>query len=126
MTDYLRLKGAGEVWTSPPIYTHPQGYKMCLEVDANGDGSGEGTHVSVFICIMKGKHDDQLQWPFEGDIIIEPLNWREDKGHHENLVSLKYWTSTGLGLGCPQFISHSFLSYNPTTNIEYLQDDCLL
>ena len=31
----------------------------------------------------------------------------------------------GVGFGNPKFISHADLSYNPTTNTEYLQDDCL-
>ena len=30
-----------------------------------------------------------------------------------------------VGWGNPQFIPHSSLSYNRTTNIEYLHDDCL-
>ena len=32
---------------------------------------------------MKGQHDDHLQWPFTGTIIIELLNWLEDKGHYK-------------------------------------------
>ena len=28
--------------------------------------------------IMKGQHDDRLQWPFTGTIIIELLNWLQD------------------------------------------------
>ena len=39
---------------------------MCLGVDANGDGDGAGTHVSVFVTIMRGEHDDKLTWPFRG------------------------------------------------------------
>ena len=29
---------------------------------------------------MKGQHDDRLQWPFTGTIIIELLNWLLGQG----------------------------------------------
>ena len=84
---------------------------------------------------MRGEHDDQLQWPFEGGVIVELLNWRDDKGHCEKILDLNQGTDkeicacvikreTGIWWGYPYFISHSSLSYNPTTNSEYLQDDC--
>ena len=41
-------------WYSDPVYSHFGGYKMCLKVDANGYGLGEGSHVSVFINLMRG------------------------------------------------------------------------
>ena len=34
-------------------------------------------HVSVFVTVMKGEHDDQLKWPFKGKIFVEMVNWRE-------------------------------------------------
>ena len=135
MTNYLQLKEADEEWISPPFFTHARGYKMCLKVVFNGYGSGKSTHVSVFVCLMKGKHDNQLQWPFEGDVIIELPNWREDKGHYEKTICFNRATNefcaritetnTGHDIGFDRFISHSSLSYNPTINTEYLQDDCL-
>ena len=88
VTDFSKHKQFNNERYSPPFYTHPQGYKMCLEVHANGEGSGEGTHFSVFAYLMKGEHDDQLQWPFEGNFIIELLNWREDKGHHKMTLTI--------------------------------------
>ena len=27
-----------------PFYTHPGGYRICLSVNARGDGIGRGTH----------------------------------------------------------------------------------
>ena len=32
---------------------------------------------------MKGEHDEHLNCPFKGKIVVEMVNWREDKGHHE-------------------------------------------
>ena len=36
MTNFARDKMHSDHWYSPPFYTHPHGYKMCLRVDANG------------------------------------------------------------------------------------------
>ena len=133
-TEFSEYKKSFEVYYSQPFYTHPQGYKFCLQINANGDGEGFRTHVSVYATLMRGEHDQHLQWPFTGEFIIEVLNWREDKGHHWMTLSIisdygfvrvtgqqKY----GQSRGWHKFISHSSLPYNSTTNTEYLQDDCL-
>ena len=49
------------------FYTHQPGYNMCLDIDANGDGRGKNTHISVYLFLMAGKYDDQLEWLFEGN-----------------------------------------------------------
>ena len=133
-TEFSERKQSFKTYYSQPFYTHPQGYKLCLQVKANGSGNGLDTHVSVFATLMKGEHDQHLQWPFTGKFIIEVLNWREDKEHHSMILPIisdygfirvtgqeKY----GRSRGYHQFISHSSLPYNPTTNTEYLRDDCL-
>ena len=108
---------------------------MCLEVYANADStSSKGTYISVFVRLLVGENDDQLQWPFVGDIDIMLLNWREDKGHYKKTLSIT--ASSGLvrvlegviGISCwgySQFVSHSSLHYDSTTNTEYLQEDSL-
>lgn len=30
----------------------------------NGDGTGKGTHLSLFFVVMKGDYDALLPWPF--------------------------------------------------------------
>ena len=37
------------VWYGDPFCTHNKGYKMCLCVDAAGDGDGKSTHLSVYL-----------------------------------------------------------------------------
>ena len=135
VTDFLQKKKANTIWYSPPFYTHPHGYKMCLQVYVNGRGDGKGTHLSVFVPLMKGEHDEHLEWPFEGEISYQLLNWRENKQHyketlHFNTKHIKHCARVTKedirhGRGHSQFISHSSLSYNSTSNTEYLQDDCL-
>ena len=59
---------------SPPFYTSPHGYRLCLRAYLNGDGSGKGTHVSLFVVIMKGEFDDLLSWPFRHRVTLSLLN----------------------------------------------------
>ena len=68
MTDFEQYKANGTSWYSPPVYTHHQGYKIHLNVDANGFNIGKGTHVTVWVYFMRGEFDDSLKWPFRGVI----------------------------------------------------------
>ena len=133
---YTKKKQENEDWYSPGFHTPPGGYKMRLCVSPNGDGDAEGTHVSCFICLMSGKHDDTLEWPFQGEVTIELLNQLEDKNHKK--CTLRYNESTpeeckqrvpkgedATGWGAIHFITHSELEYNPFINCQYLKDDSL-
>ena len=124
------------MWHSSPFYTHNRGYKIVLEVFPNGNLAGSGSHLSIAAQLMRGEYDDDLEWPFEGDIRIELLNWRADKNHHSHTIHFNRYTDpdsthssrvtdqeAGTGLGEPQFISHTDLA--STTNTEYLRDGYL-
>lgn len=71
MTGFEQHRKEDDKWYSPPFYTHPSGYKMCLEVYTNGWAEGKGTHISVYVHLMRGEFDDHLKWPFRGDIFIQ-------------------------------------------------------
>lgn len=87
MVNFEQHKKNNDHWVSPPFYTHAQGYKMCLRVAANGKGCGKETHISVEVCLMKGEFDDQLEWPFKGNIAIQLLNQQQsDDGHYTRTV----------------------------------------
>ena len=45
---------------SAPSYTSRFGYKLCLRLYMDGDGSGKGTHLSFFLMMMKGEYDALL------------------------------------------------------------------
>jgi TNF receptor-associated factor 4 len=77
----LRNTRETDVWFSPHFYTHPNGYKMCLGVVANGIDRDKGTHISVFVHMMQGEFDDDLKWPFRGKFTINMVNQEEDKNH---------------------------------------------
>ena len=103
---------------------------MCLCVGANGKGSGRGTHLSVFVHLMRGEFDDQLKWPFRGKIIVGLVNQEEDKDH---VVETVIFTSSipqefckrvvaegpGRGWGYQQFLP--IIELQP----KYLRNDCI-
>ena len=50
------------------FYTAKYGYKLCLRLYLNGDGTGKRTHLSLFIVIMRGEYDALLPWPFRNKV----------------------------------------------------------
>lgn len=91
MTDFEEYKKDNDMWWSSHFYTHPNGYKMCLRVHANGLGSSKDIHLSVFVCLMRGEFDDWLKWPFKGSVTIKLMNQEEDEDHI--VQTAKYYTS---------------------------------
>ncbi|XP_020846235.1 TNF receptor-associated factor 1 isoform X3 [Phascolarctos cinereus] len=59
---------------SPAFYTARYGYKLCLRIYLNGDGTGKGTHLSLFIVVMKGEYDALLEWPFRNKVTFMLLD----------------------------------------------------
>ena len=49
---FSQHKANDKVLFTDPFYTSKGGYKVTLEVVPNGQGSGKGTHVSVFMHLM--------------------------------------------------------------------------
>ena len=124
------------MWYSQPFHSAPGGYKLCLRVSANGSGLGKGTHVSVYVVLMKGENDHQLRWPFELDVTYGILNWKRDENHviitirfkdaeakDKKRVTLEEVASSGRGH--PKFLSHSFLFDSSNEHAQYLSEDCL-
>ena len=136
MSEYQKHKMDNDAWFSPPFYSGPGGYKMCLCVSANGVGLGAGTHVSVYVHLMKGEYDDRLVWPFQGSVTIQLVNQIKDQDHQQIAVPFDDATSdellrsrvttgiTGKGLGRSQFVSHCTLGLT-TPMKHYLKSDCL-
>ena len=134
MTNFERHKTDSDRWFSLPLYTHPQGYKMCLSVYANGCGKGKGTHVSVFAYLMRGEFDDQLKWPFQDHVTVAMLNQLEDNHHTTRTIPFTKTSDNKIigreervasGFGYHTFIAHAGLTYDPAKNCQYLKYDCL-
>lgn len=104
---------------SPPFYTARYGYKMCARIYLNGDGAGKGTHVSLFISVMKGEYDAILPWPFSKKITLKLLDQSRVEDITEtfradpNSSSFKRpKTDMNIASGCPKFCTHSRLQTN--------------
>ena len=137
MENYWHQKHCRKPWYSPPFYTDPFGYKLCLCVYANGCCSGEGTHLSVYIHVMAGEFDDQLEWPIVEDITLELQNQLSDDKHWD--VDCSFLSSdphyltrrvqsgrARRGVGSPTFLPLSNLKRNsPYPNCQYLKNNCL-
>ena len=55
-TRKLKESKAGNLETlfSPTFTTSKHGYRLCASVCLNGDGKGKGTHMSIFVSVLKG------------------------------------------------------------------------
>ena len=136
MTNFEQHKIDSDCWYSSPFYANPQGYKMCLNVYANGNGEGEGTHVSVYANLMKGEFDDHLKWPFRGSVTVAILNQLKNSNHTTETIRFNLADNQVIGrvtdgerapggLGYRTFIAHIDLNYKPTRKRQYLKYDCL-
>uniref|UniRef100_A0A8C7Q727 TNF receptor-associated factor n=1 Tax=Oncorhynchus mykiss TaxID=8022 RepID=A0A8C7Q727_ONCMY len=109
---------------SPPFYTHRYGYKLQVSAFLNGNGSGEGSHLSIYIRVLPGEYDNLLEWPFSYKVTFSIMdqsdpslskpqhitetfnpdpNWKNFQKPCSTRNSLDEST---LGFGYPKFISH--------------------
>ena len=113
---------------SAPFFTSRHGYKLCLRIYLNGDGSGQGTHVSFFITLMKGEFDPLLPWPFKQSVSLSLL--AQDGMSRDITQSFKPdedsssfqmpKSEMNVASGCPQFCSLTVLD-NPA----YVKNDTI-
>ncbi|KAG8447419.1 hypothetical protein GDO86_014774 [Hymenochirus boettgeri] len=87
ITDYAKKRqdaiiGRCPAMFSPPFYTSKYGYKMCLRIYLNGDGTGRGTHLSLFFVVMRGSSDALLRWPFNQKVTLMLL----DQNNREHVI----------------------------------------
>ena len=57
-----------------PFYSFPKGYKFSITIYPNGTRKCRGTHLSIYVGLLRGEYDDQLQWPFQGAVFVELYN----------------------------------------------------
>ncbi|KFQ43519.1 TNF receptor-associated factor 2, partial [Nestor notabilis] len=96
---------------SPAFYTAKYGYKVCLRVYLNGDGTGKGTHMSLFFVVMKGDYDALLPWPFRNKVTFMLLD-QNNREHiidafRPDLTSASFQrpvNDMNIASGCPMFL----------------------
>lgn len=77
--------GNGDTLFSPTFTTSKHGYRLCASVCLNGDGKGKGTHMSVFISVLKGAFDSLLKWPFDYRVTFYLLDQDEDHTQRKHI-----------------------------------------
>ncbi|XP_006007250.1 TNF receptor-associated factor 2 [Latimeria chalumnae] len=114
---------------SPAFSTHPFGYKLSCRVYPNGDGAGKGTHLSLFLAVMKGDYDEVLPWPFSQKVTFMVLDQVGGRHLTETFIPdalsssfHKPRTPMNVASGSPQFVQHAQLS---APNSPYVQDNTL-
>ena len=127
VTNVKQLRLLRDDWTSEPFYSR-DGYKMMLNVYPYGTEDGYGSHVSVFICLVQGEYDQQLQWPFIGEVTVTLVDQRLGR-HRTKILYYNSWIDCGArrfnntltdAHGWDEFIEHKYLPPN------YLKNDCLV
>ena len=117
---------------SPPFHTSPHGYRMCIRAYLNGDGSGKGTHISMFFVLMKSEHDNLLKWPFERPVTFELIN-QENRAQSisETFMPDKHSPSfqqpkseMNVASGFPRFVPHIVLHDQKFTNGDAIYVRC--
>lgn len=119
---YKELKATNSEWYSPPLYTHPGGYKFCINVTPNGYEDAKGSHMSLYLVVLPGEFDDQLQWPVTISYNIQllhinggtPVSYCREKV----IIESKCNKSFSLHGGIKHFTLHEMES-------KYLKYDCL-
>ncbi|KAM6372333.1 TNF receptor-associated factor 1 isoform 1-T1 [Pluvialis apricaria] len=114
---------------SPAFYTAKYGYKVCLRVYLNGDGTGKGTHVSLFFVVMKGDYDALLSWPFRHKVTFMLLD-QNNREHiidafRPDLTSASFQrpvNDMNVASGCPMFLPLSKLQ---SPKYAYVKEDTL-
>ena len=136
MTEYEDKKENIKEWFSNPFFTHNKGYSMCFCIDAAGNSDGKGTHLSVYLYLMKGPYDDNLTWPLKESFEIKLLNQISDSEHHSKILTydnnkLDDYNSRVIegnrskhGWGCHQYICNEDLN-KITSTCQFLKNDCL-
>ncbi|XP_076364198.1 TNF receptor-associated factor 4-like isoform X3 [Tachypleus tridentatus] len=107
--------------SSSPFYTSQYGYKLMATLFPNGNGAGEGGHLSVYIKILPGEYDPLLPWPFSHTVSFTLYDQISSPAKATNIVESfvpdPSWENfqrpskepNALGFGFPCFVSHEML-----------------
>ncbi len=116
---------------SPPFFTSQHGYRMCLRLYLNGDGQGKGSHISLFIVMMKSDYDDLLSWPFKHKVTLSLLNQSDPNNSKAHQAKAFRPTDTSSSFHKPRgpFNTASgfpkFVSVDTLRDRNYVRDDSL-
>ncbi|KAJ8414073.1 hypothetical protein AAFF_G00066710 [Aldrovandia affinis] len=122
------MAGQSPAMFSPAFCSSKYGYRMCLRLYLNGDGTGRGTHLSLFFVVMRGKYDALLKWPFCQKVTLMLL----DQNNREHIIDAfrpdvsstsfhRPISEMNIASGCPLFCPLAKLGGKSS----YLRDDTI-
>ncbi|XP_020914676.1 TNF receptor-associated factor 4 isoform X2 [Exaiptasia diaphana] len=135
-TRKLKEAKAGNMDTlfSPTFTTSKHGYRLCASVCLNGDGKGKGSHVSVFVSVLKGAFDALLKWPFDYRVTFTLLDQTEDVNERKHIkfsIKPNPCPENEPFLGRPKleknasFGGAKFVKHDEIESRNYIKDDTL-
>jgi hypothetical protein len=123
---------------SPHFYTSNAGYKLCARLYLNGDGSARGSHISIFLVILRGPYDKLLTWPFsyrvsfclydqrtmiETNGVTQPKHIIESFRPDTNSISFQRPASAiNIASGIPKFLSLAEFNRPVNENLYIIND----
>jgi hypothetical protein len=115
---------------SPPFFSSPTGYKMCMRLYFNGDGHARRTHLSLFFVLMRSDYDAVLQWPFSHKITFCLFDQTSNQRHiidsfRPDIKSNSFQrprSSMNIASGIPKFCPLPVIQQD---NNPYVRDDCM-
>ena len=138
MPNVKNLKANNLLFLGPPFYSHMRGYKLRTRIRVNGwDHGGRGKYMSLYLFLMRGEYDSELEWPFKGVVTIQLVNTEREDGHIKITLDCRkcpferetQYEMADWGFGVEEFISHKELfnktAEHPYADSEYVLNDCM-
>ncbi len=126
--NFTALLTSRRCWISTPRCVYPGRFRIYIKVWPNGWLEGAGSHVSVWLSIMKGDNDGDTEAIADCTVTIQLLNQHRDQDH----VTVKrrfQWNRqcdpVFTGTISNTFLPHTELDWNITQQTQYLRNDCL-
>ncbi|RUS72181.1 hypothetical protein EGW08_020057 [Elysia chlorotica] len=114
---------------SSSFYITHGGCRAQLEVFLNGNGTGRGRCMSLFLRVVPGQYDDDIKWPVTLHIRATLINQRlglshsvQDKGHQFQFGKPKNCSDEDSDCwGLVEFVSHQMI-----TQPGFIEEDSIL
>ena len=121
-TQYSKRKCSGYDVYSDPFYSHHHGYKFKLGIHYFDSSLNA---IGAHLYLMKGKYDDQLNWPVEVKVQLELLNQNGDHHHVMSTRNIK-WNKDKRDTY--DIIDGSLMKYSDleksSDGVQYKKNDC--
>ena len=123
-----------ERWHSDPFIAYKGGHKICLRVDAGGRDKDYGTHVSVFLQLMKDQSYNGVNQSghlaVNGYLVIELISQVVIIPHNLRILTLNNHSCSTCINKVNNSIEATWFGFTDFVSIEsvhayYLKDDCL-